>query len=160
MRAARAATPRLYASYLRTAQRARTPQERNRFQFALAEFRNPELCARTLRLLLEPEVRTQDVVALLSRLLANPVARTHAWEFVQKRWKKLSERIPPASTGALVSALPVLGAEHRAEVVAFFRAHPLPAARRSLRQALERFALDAELLRRTRAELRAWLRAH
>jgi puromycin-sensitive aminopeptidase len=157
--AARGGSPRLYASYRTISGRARTPQERNRFQFALAEFRDPELCRRTLELVLEPEVRTQDVIALLARLLFNPVSRADTWRFIRDRWEPLSARIPPASASGLVSALTVLGAAHRREVAAFFRDHPLPAARRALKQALERFRLDAELLRRTRPQLRAWLSA-
>jgi hypothetical protein len=41
-------------------------------------------------------------------------------------------------------------------VVDFFRRHPLPQAKRTLLQALERFDLDAAFRRRAIPELRAW----
>jgi hypothetical protein len=54
-----------------------------------------------------------------------------------------------------VAALPALETRaHRREVAAFFRAHPIPTARRALRQALERFDAGAEFRRRTAPELR------
>jgi puromycin-sensitive aminopeptidase len=157
--AARSGSAKLYTAYLATSRKALTPQERVRFQISLADFRDPQLCRRTRELLLTPEVRTQDVVTLTARLLMNPAARASTWDWVRERWDALSERIPPASAGGFVSALPVLGVDRRSEVAAFLREHPMPAAKRAMKQALERFALDAELLRRTRTELRAWLAA-
>jgi hypothetical protein len=47
----------------------------------------------------------------------------------------------------------------RRDVATFFRAHPLPTAARALRQALERFSLNAELRRREAPGLARWLAA-
>ncbi|TDJ01031.1 MAG: M1 family peptidase [Deltaproteobacteria bacterium] len=159
--AARNGTKARYQAYLRTMRRARTPQERTRFELALGAFRDPALVARTLELLLSKQVPTQDVVPLAVRLLANPAAREETWRFIRSRWKALAPRVPPGLAPRLVSALPALQTRrHRESVAAFFRSHPLPTAARALQQTLERFDLDAELRGRVTPKLRRWLTRH
>ena len=145
-------------AYRRTMRRARTPQERTRFEHALAAFRDPALIERTLAMTLTDDVPMQDVVPLLARLMANPAARERTWEFVRGSWKELAPRISPGLASRLITALPALQKPlYRRQVAAFFRAHPIPTAARALRQALERFDLDTELRGRAVPALRAWL---
>ena len=157
--AARHGNKQRFESYLKTMRRARTPQERTRFELALASFRDPALVQRTLGLSLGDEIPTQDVVPLLIRLLQNPGARVDTWAFIQARWNALQPRISTGLAPRLITALPALGTrEYRKEVADFFRAHPLPSATRALRQALEAFTLEAELRRRLLPQLRSYLR--
>ena len=138
---------------------ARTPQERTRFEMALGAFRDPALVERTLELSLSNRVPTQDVVPLLCRMLGNPAARERTWEFIRERWTSLSPRISPGLASRLVSALPALQKPlYRRQVASFFATHPLPTASRALKQALERFELDADLRARVVPDLRAYLR--
>ncbi|MFI5316635.1 MAG: M1 family aminopeptidase [Myxococcota bacterium] len=147
-----------FEAYLRAMKRARTPQERTRFEMALGSFREPALVERALELVLTDSVPTQDVVPLLARLLGNPAARERTWEFIRERWKDLSPRVSAGLAGRLIGALPALQKPlFKRQVAAFFAAHPLPTAARALRQALERFDLDEELRERALPELRAYL---
>ena len=156
--AARVGDKARFDRYLETMHEAATPQERTRFLFALGAFRDPALCTRALELSLTDAVPTQDVVPLLGKLLQNRAAREPTWEFIQTRWPELSPRVPGGLASRLVAALPALaGRRYRSEVAAFFRAHPLPTAARALKQALERFDLDAELRRRAGPALEHWL---
>ena len=156
--AARGGNKGRYEAYLRTMRRARTPQERTRFELGLAGFRDAALVARTLRLTVSPDVPTQDVVPLLARLLANPQARDATWHFIRDSWSVLSPRISTGLASRLIASLPALQTlERRREVAAFFRTHPVPSASRSLKQALERFDLDTELRRRAKPVLESWL---
>ena len=119
---------------------ARTPQERRRFQLALAAFRLPELIDRTLGLTLTDEVPTQDVALVLIRAFANPAARERTWRFITRRWTQLRRRLPPMMIARVIEATPALQTPAMMrEVAAFFGAHPVPTATRALRQALERF---------------------
>ncbi len=156
--AARRGNDRLYDTYLRQMKRGATPQERMRFEMALGAFRDPALVQRTLELLFGEEIPTQDVALLLGRMLSSRDAREETWEFIRKRWKDLSPRIPPGLASRLILALPALHTRtHRRTVASFFRAHPIPTARRALRQTLERFDLDNELRRRVTPALRRFL---
>jgi puromycin-sensitive aminopeptidase len=156
--AARIGNSALYDRYREVAAAARTPQEQRRFLLNLASFRIPDGVQRTLDALLTPEIPTQDVAFLLMRLFGNPAGREAAWRFLRRRWTALRKRIPPLMLARLVDATPALRTQpHAREVRAFFRAHPLPEASRAVRQALERFRLNAELRRRTAPGVRRWL---
>jgi puromycin-sensitive aminopeptidase len=156
--AARRGGARRFDAMLRAMLRAGTPQERTRFELALGSFRDGPSIERALELSLDERVPTQDVVPLLQRLLHNPAAGPSAWAFLQRRWPALSGRISAGLASRLVASLPALRElRYRDEVARFFRAHPLPSAARTLRQALERFGIDAELRRRTARELSVWL---
>jgi puromycin-sensitive aminopeptidase len=146
-----------YESFLAAVAQAATPQERRRFLFALGEFRDPKLVERTLALTLSETVPTQDVVFVLARLLANRAARERTWAFTKKKWSALRKRMPPMLVTRLVEATPALQTSaSKRDVASFFRAHPLPTAKRALQQALERFDLNSELRRREAPGLRRW----
>ncbi len=156
--AARFGDAQVYEAYLKTFLEARTPQERTRFELALACFRDPVLVERTLELVLSDAVPIQDAVPMLGRALENPAAREATWRTIRERWGALAPRVPAGLAPRLVLALPLLQTRrHRAEVVAFLRAHPLPSAARARKQALERFDLNEELRRRAGKQLAAWL---
>src|SRR5262249_46224450 len=156
--AARVGGSALYDRYREVAAAARTPQEQRRFLLNLASFRVPDCVQRTLDALLTPEIPTQDVAFLLMRLFGNPAGREAAWRVLRRRWTARRTRIPPLMLARLVDATPALRTQrHAREVREFFRAHPLPEASRAVRQALERFRLNAELRRRTAPHVRRWL---
>ena len=125
---------------------------------ALGEFRDAAQVERALALSLTEAVGTQDVAILLTRMLGNPAAREATWAFVKSRWAKLRKRLPPMLASRPIEALPALGTRAaRRDVAGFFRANPVPTAARAVKQALERFDLDAELAERAVPELRKWL---
>jgi hypothetical protein len=138
--------------------KAKTPQERRRFQLALADFRAPQAIDTAVNLALTPEVPTQDVGFLLIRLLANRAAREETWKFIQGRWGDLVRRLPPMMASRLIEATASLQTrEHRKEVSIFFRTHPVETGARALKLALERFDINEELRRRAGRELKVWL---
>ena len=158
--AARSGDAARFAAVEQALERAATPQERRRFLFALAEFRETRLIDRTLALCLTDRVPTQDMAFVLVRLLGNRAARERAWSFVQKRWSRLARRMPPMLASRLVEATPALGPKHRRGVAAFFRSHPLPTGTRALEQALERFDLDARFTKGAAKGFVRWLDRH
>ena len=158
--AARAGDANLYQRYRELIGAARTPQERRRFLLNLASFRRPELIARTLEATLESEIPTQDVAFLFMRLFSNPAGRQPAWRFFTRNWRAIRKRVPPLMISRLVESTPSLrDLRYAREVGRFFRAHPVAEARRSLKQALEIFRLNAELRRRVTPGLSRWLSA-
>lgn len=156
--AARSGDVRRHQRFERAMRRAATPQEQRRFLFALGDFREPALVERTLALSLTEAVATQDVIFLLSRLLANPAAREITWRFVKQRWSRLSRRMPSLLAGRLIEATPaLLTPAYRRDVARFFGAHPVPSGARALRQALERFDAYRALRRPAAAALNRFL---
>jgi puromycin-sensitive aminopeptidase len=156
--AARNGSKNLYHRYLAAARTSDTPQETRRFLLATADFRDPDRIDETLAMSLTDRVPTQDVIFLLSRLMANPAARERTWSFIKRRWPRLRKRMPSLFAGRLIEATPsLLTAAHRKDVARFFRENPVPSGDRALRQALERFDWYRGFRRGAARDLHAWL---
>ncbi|MCH7707040.1 MAG: ERAP1-like C-terminal domain-containing protein [Myxococcales bacterium] len=126
----------------------------------LNELMNPKLIERSLELSLTGAVATQDVIFLLTRMLANPAAREPTWRFVQRRWSRLYKRMPSLLASRLVeSTSNLLTPAHRREVATFFARHPVPSGSRALRQSLERFDWYRGFRGRAARDLRDWIDA-
>jgi puromycin-sensitive aminopeptidase len=157
--AARGGDSALYERYRSVITDAATPQERRRFLLNLGSFRRHELIERTLTATLGAEIPTQDVAFVYMRMFSNPEGRGLSWRFLTQNWKTIRERIPPLMVSRLVEATPFLREPRYArEVGRFFRAHPVAEARRSLKQALEIFRLNAALRRRITPGISRWLK--
>jgi puromycin-sensitive aminopeptidase len=156
--AARSADEDRYATFLNAMETAPTPQERRRFLLALGSVGRPSLADRTLKLALTDAVPTQDVAFVYVRLLQNRAARDRTWSFLQRRWKAVRRRLPPALVTRLIDATPSLGTpQARREVAQHFKDNPVATGERAVKQALERFSLDAALRKRARPVLDTWL---
>jgi puromycin-sensitive aminopeptidase len=157
--AAQDGSPALYDQYIVRMREARTPQDEVRHLFGLATFEDPVLVQQTLDLSLTPAVKTQDAGPLLARLLGNPVGKRQAWNFVRVQWEAVEQRLPPFMRRRLVGATVNLAtAEARDEVAAFFAAHPVEGAERTLRQTLEQLDVLIAFRERAAPRLRELLR--
>jgi aminopeptidase N len=149
----------LFDALAAAAERATVPQERYRSLSALAKFQDAALIERGLQLALTPQIRSQDAALYLGGFFANAAARLRAWTFVKTNWTALAPKIAVfgGDTG-LVSALgSFCHAAARDEVKAFFAAHPLPGASRTLEQALERIDNCIAVRESQAAAVGAWL---
>ena len=149
----------LYEKYRARAEAAETPEERYRFLYGLAAFREPHLLRRTFDYALSPRVRTQDRALLIAALLGTREGRDVVWSLVQARWSDLQDNLSPfGGTGRIVEALGNFCDRSRLrEIRQFFQAHPVPAAERTLQQALEDIERCAAIVKSQGDELDAWL---
>ena len=88
---------------------------------------------------LNGEVRTQNAPYLMRSLLMNTDGREAAWTFLQTHWDEMLEKFPDSAIvrmceGVTALVTPTL----EAEVTAFFAAHPVPQAGKTLDQHLEK----------------------
>lgn len=139
-------------------QRARTPQEEQRYLFALAGFRRPELLRRTMEMTLGNEVRTQNAPYLLESLLMNPACRYEAWEFMRRNWEAICERFPDAALPRMCEGIIVL-LDREAEVRDFFSVHKVRIGERLIEQHIERLRIAVSLREREGKALAAALAA-
>ncbi|MBI4587618.1 MAG: M1 family metallopeptidase, partial [Candidatus Rokubacteria bacterium] len=128
-----------YAEFVEKFRTARTPQEEQRYLYALAGFRQVELLSRTLDKTINGEVRTQDAPFLARALLMSVYAREAAWEFVKTNWSTLERRFPAKSglrrmcEGITALATPELEADARE----FFTSRNIALGGKTLEQYLE-----------------------
>jgi puromycin-sensitive aminopeptidase len=109
-----------YAVFGERFRQARTPQEEQRYLYALAAFRDPDLVRRTLAFTLDGTVRTQDAPFVLRNLLLGVDSRELAWAFVQRHWDVMAERYPESGLRRMCEGLTGLATPRlEAEVRAF-----------------------------------------
>jgi len=136
---------------------ATTPQEEQRYLFALAGFRDPALLERTLAHTLEGDVRSQDAPYLLRAVLANKAGCEMAWEFTKRHWDEMMERYPESGITRMCEGVTSLTTPAlETEVREFFATHRVKQAGKQLDQHLERLHMGVLLRQREAANLRAY----
>jgi aminopeptidase N len=152
---------RLFDALSAAADRAVSPDEHYRYLFALANFRDRALIQRGLERSVSPELRSQDTALYLSRFFFNEQARNLAWPFVKEHWTALEPKV--TISGGDVNLVRSLGAfcdaTRRDEIAAFFAAHPLPGAARTLTQTIEQINSCITLREKQTPAVTAWLAA-
>jgi puromycin-sensitive aminopeptidase len=133
-------------------QNGNTPQEELRFLYALAEVRDPEQMARVLELAMTPAVRTQNAPFLIGACMANRDNGEQAWKLVHERWDEMNERFPSNSIVRMLSGIRLVSDPAlAADIEAFTSEHPVPQAKQTLLQHLERMRVSVYLRQREEA---------
>jgi puromycin-sensitive aminopeptidase len=134
-----------------------TPQEEQRYLYALAEVRDPALMARVLELAMT-EVRTQNAPFLVGACIANRDNGALAWQLVRERWDEMNERFPSNSIVRMLHGVrSVTDPALAADIEAFLGEHPVPQAKQTLLQHLERLQVSVALRQREAGRLAAAL---
>jgi len=138
-----------YEFFIDRVKNPRTPQEQIRMLYALADFDDPDLMARTCEFAFSQDVKTQNAPFLLNRCVANRNHGEIAWAAVRDNWTHANERFPVNTIVRMVDSVKMLTSDAAAtEVPAFFREHPIPQAVKVLEQILERQGVNVALRRR------------
>jgi puromycin-sensitive aminopeptidase len=152
-------TPADFDDFVARFQSAPTPQEELRFLSVLADFDDPELMHRFLRMSITDEVRTQNAPYLLRRALSNRDQGALAWLFVQSEWDTLNSRFPSNSIVRMLEGVRSLSSPDVApEVFVFFETHEVPQGDKTLAQHLERLEVNVALRAREADRLAHHLR--
>ncbi len=83
-----------YEDFLRRFRAATTPQDEQRYLYALAAFQPPALIEQTLARTVNGEVRTQDAPFVLRSMLMSVAARELTWAFVKREWDTMDRLYP------------------------------------------------------------------
>jgi len=131
-----------YEEFRSNFKKAETPQEEQRYLFALAAFRQKDLLERTLSLTINGEVRTQNAPYLMRALLFNSDGREMAWSFLKEHWDEMLRQYPDNSIVRMCEGITALvTSDLEADVKDFFANHPVKQGERTLQQHLERLRL-------------------
>jgi puromycin-sensitive aminopeptidase len=131
-----------------------TPQDEQRYLFALAAFPDPSLTDRTFDLAMS-EVRTQNAPYLVGRLLAERVGGPAAWQRLKDHWDEALARFPVNSHSRMLEGVSGLCADAALadDVTRFLTEHPLAVGPRHVTQTLERLAVYRNFAQRYRGRL-------
>ena len=149
----------LYDKYLERSRAATDPEEKYRYLNGLTSFTDPALVRRTMNLVLEPEMRSQDAKIVIAAMLGSADTQRLAWELLQARWDEVQKK-----TGEFVGNTVIVGGlsafcdtRTLEEVKQFFSTHKVPDAERTLQQSMERIGSCATLSNAQSGKLAAWL---
>jgi puromycin-sensitive aminopeptidase len=147
-----------YDDFLARFRSARTPQEEQRYLYALTHCRVPALVEATLRRTVNGEFRTQDAPFLIRALLVSVHGRAAAWRFVQAHWDEMNRLYPATGVRRMCEGIIGLAApEWEGQVRRFFQERKIDLGGKTLRQYLEQLRVAVALREREGANLKAYL---
>jgi aminopeptidase N/puromycin-sensitive aminopeptidase len=148
----------LYQRFFHALAASKSSDEYYHYLYALTDFRQPNLLARTLQLVDQGKIRQQDYPRFFGALLSNPAARNQAWEYLKDHWDEMSQKVTSFGGAGAVSALGnACDAEMRDDIRQFFADHPAPGAQRAVQQSLERITNCVEFKKQQSQSLQQWL---
>jgi puromycin-sensitive aminopeptidase len=155
---ATAGGPAEHEEFARRFREARSPQEEQRYLYALAGFRDPALVRETLDRTVNGAIRTQDAPYVVRALMASVWAREVAWGFVQAHWQTMQRQYPPSAFRRMFDGVTTLvRTDWEAQVRAFFEEHKLDLGGKTLAQYLEQLRVAVEFREREAGPLRRYL---
>lgn len=147
-----------YEEFLGAFRAAKTPQEEQRFLYALALFRDPELVGRTLEMTINGDIRTQDAPFVLRSLLWGVHSRERTWDFIRSNWDTMERQYPQKSLKRTIEGLGGLATpELEQSVWEFFTERAVNFGGRVLEQWLEELRIMVTLRGRESGRLSAYV---
>ncbi|MFN0091171.1 MAG: M1 family metallopeptidase [Acidimicrobiales bacterium] len=139
---------------------APTPQEEQRYLYALAEFEADGLVDEALARCLTGEIRTQNSPYLIRLALANRAQGPHVWDWLKANWQAVNDKLPSNTLARMLEGIRALAQPAvAADVHAFFAAHPMSHGAKTVAQHLERLDVNVALAEREAGPLAAALAA-
>jgi puromycin-sensitive aminopeptidase len=148
-----------YHEFLERFRRAITPQEEQRYLYALTAFRQQALVDETLARTVNGEIRTQDAPFVNRAMLMTVHARERAWAFVKSHWDAMDGMYPKhalrrMAEGVIGLATPAL----ERDVQEFFTSRKIDLGGKQLAQYLEQLRIAVALAEREGAALSAYFK--
>jgi puromycin-sensitive aminopeptidase len=147
-----------YADFVECFRRATTPQEEQRYLYALTSFRARPLLEQTLAKTVNGEIRTQDAPFVARSLLMTVDAREAAWDFVKAQWDAMDRLYPKHGLRRMCEGVTgLVTPELERDVHAFFAGRKIDLGGRTLEQYLEQLRIAVALREREGAALSVYL---
>jgi puromycin-sensitive aminopeptidase len=147
-----------YANFLQRFRNARTPQEEQRYLFALGAFRDPAVITQTLERTINGEVRSQDAPFLLRSMLGGIHSRGLTWEFIKQHWETMARQFPGSAYRRMYEGVTALiSPEWERDARDFFASRGIVLGGKTLDQYLEQLHVAVRFQERESAALAAYL---
>jgi puromycin-sensitive aminopeptidase len=151
---AHAGDPARYEAFVERFRAAVTPQEEQRYLYALTAFPQPALVQQTLARTVNGEIRTQDAPFVVRSMLMLVHSREAAWAFVKKQWDTMDRLYPKHGLRRMAEGVIGLATpELEADVHRFFQERRIDLGGKTLEQYLEQLRVAVALRERESAAL-------
>ncbi len=132
---------------------AESPQDMQRYLYALADFPSAQLGKRLAAMTLTDDIRSQNGPYALLRLLHNRHAGYPVWEFITDNWNGLLDKFPSNSISRMLGGITAISKPDEALMVSEFLAeHQIPQGKKVIDQHLERQQVQIEFRQRLAVE--------
>ncbi len=116
-----------------------SPQEQERYMYALGQFQQEELLQKTMAKTLAGEVKGQNAPYLVRNIMLNPRGRQVSWKFVKGNWEQINKTYPSLIITRLVEGVTgLIDADLAKEVFAFFDGYEFAGGQKTVDQHLEK----------------------
>jgi puromycin-sensitive aminopeptidase len=147
-----------YDEFLAKFRSGTTPQEEQRYLYALAGFQQPGLLSQTLARTINGEFRTQDAPFVARALLMSVYGREAAWGFIKTNWETMERQYPKAGLRRLAEGVTgLVTPELERDVHAFFQARQPQFGGKTLEQYLEQLRIAVRMRERESMALATYL---
>jgi aminopeptidase N len=151
----------LFEQFVQKMKNSITPEEHNRYLYALTYFRDPALVRRALELGISGQIRNQDSPYFIGAIMQDEVSKKIAWDFVRNHWNQVIAQTTTGSGQAIISGTGnFCDANTAQQVRQFFSVNKVIAAERTLKQTLEKISGCADFKRLQQTNLSSWLSHH
>jgi puromycin-sensitive aminopeptidase len=151
---------RRYDEFLARFRAAATPQEEQRYLYALTTFQPVELLEQTLARTINGEIRTQDAPFVVRSLLMSVYGRERAWEFVKTNWDTMDRLYPKHGTRRMAEGVTgLVTPELEADVHRVFAERKIDLGGKTLAQYLEQLRVAVTLRERSLTAVSSYLAA-
>jgi puromycin-sensitive aminopeptidase len=143
-----------YETYLERRERATTPQEEQRYLWALSDFGDEALALDAAQKCFGT-FRNQDGAVVLGLLSTNRVSGRAVWQYFSARWDEALEKFPPSTLSRLAMGVPTFITDERfADTVERFHTeHSLGGEQRMIEQQLERMRVGLAFAEAVRPQI-------
>ena len=147
-----------YEDFVRRFRSATTPQEEQRYLYALAGFRDAALARQTLERTVNGEIRTQDAPFVVRAMLMGVDTRELTWDFVKSHWDTMDRLYPKHGMRRLAEGVTGLATPTlEADVTRFFAEKKPQFGGKVLAQYLEQLHVAVVLGQREAMALQSYL---
>ena len=147
-----------YHEFFERFRTATTPQEEQRYLYALTAFSQAALVEQTLARTINGDVRTQDAPFVVRSMLMTVHARETAWDFVKKHWDTMDRLYPKHGLRRMAEGvIGLVTPELEADIHRFFHERNIDLGGKTLEQYLEQLRVAVMLREREGAALSAYL---
>ncbi len=136
-----------------------TPQEKMRFLYSLAEFRDPKLLEKTLDASLSDNIKNQDAPYLIAYALRNYRHSEKTWNFIENNWADIIKKFPDNAVPRIFGGIKIISNEKLADRInLFFKNNPIPQGQKTIDQNLEKMYQNINFVNYQKEKLNSWLR--
>jgi len=116
-----------------------SPQEQERYMYALGQFQQEDLLQRTMAKTLAGEVKGQNAPYLVRNIMLNPCGQQVGWKFIRNNWEQINKTFPSLIMTRLVEGVTgLIEPELAREVFAFFENYEFAGGQKTVDQHLEK----------------------